>query len=213
MSAGSPKVTGVVVADELTYMGLPNRFYSTTSKSSVLEYMLDALWTVFDRTLIVSSTDPPLDIMERIDFLGTRVTMDRSGDVMSMMLSAVELVETPAVLVVSGDRPLLKPSVLFMVAYNMGNFECVVPRWRDKRIDPLLASYRTTSLEESLKKGRLHGSLVDLIGGLNDILYISVENELNMVDPELHSFLRLKDPGGKEKILRVLNFKGSSEGG
>ncbi|MGQ9780680.1 MAG: NTP transferase domain-containing protein [Nitrososphaeria archaeon] len=211
MSTGSPRVTGIVLADELTYITLPNRFYSTASESSVLEYMLDALWTVFDRMVIVSSIDPPLDIMERIDSVGARVVMDKSRNVINMVQSALELVETPVVLVVSGDRPLLKPSVLFTIGYNLGDFECVIPRWKDMSIDPLLAAYRTTSLTKSMKRKEPPLNLESLVKGLDDVLYVSVENELNIVDPELYSFVRVKGSVDIGKVLQILGFRGSNQ--
>jgi molybdopterin-guanine dinucleotide biosynthesis protein A len=204
------KVTSIIIANELTYIPLPNRFYSTASDSSVLEYMLDALWTVFDNTLVISSVDPPYDLLERINPFGARIIMNKGKSLPEMLGVSLDYVETPISIIVSGDRPLLKPSVLFTISYNIGNFECAVPRWKDKNVDPFLASYKTEALKKVLKRVKPHDYSSSFIDMFNDVLYLSVENELIVSDPELYSFMRLKSVEDKEKIINILNYKGSS---
>jgi molybdopterin-guanine dinucleotide biosynthesis protein A len=203
------KVTSIIIANELTYLPLPNRFYSTTSDSSVLEYMLDALWTVFDSTLVISSIDPPFELLERIDPFGARIIMNKNKPFLEMLGTSLEYVDTPVIFIVSGDRPLLKPSILYTIGYNIGNFECAIPRWNDKSVDQFLVSFKTQALKKVLKMKMSNDYLSGFIDLFNDILYLSVENELKTSDPELHSFMRLTNVGDREKIVKILNYKGS----
>jgi len=205
------RVTSIIIANELTYVPLPNRFYSTASDSSVLEYMLDALWTVFDSTLVISSVDPPFDLLERINPFGARIIMNKGKSLPEMLEVSINYVETPISIIVSGDRPLLKPSVLFTVGYNIGNFECAVPRWKDKNVDQFLASYKTEALKKVLKRSKIQDYSSSFVEMFNDVLYLSIENELKASDPELYSFMRLKSVEDKEKIVKILNYKGSGK--
>jgi len=210
LSTNVSRVTSIIIANELTYLPLPNRFYSTTSDSSVLEYMLDALWTVFDSTLVISSIDPPFEILERINPFGARIIMNKDKPFLEMLGTSLEYVDTPIIFIVSGDRPLLKPSVLYTIGYNIGNFECAIPRWNDKSVDQFLASFKTLALKKVLKIKMFKDYSSGFIDLFNDILYLSVENELKISDPELYSFMRLKNFGDREKIVKILNYKGSS---
>ena len=204
------KVTSIIIANELAYVPLPNRFYSTTSDSSVLEYMLDALWTVFDSTLVISSVDPPFDLLERINPFGARIIMNKDKSLSEILGTSLEYVETPVTVIVSGDRPLLKPSVLFTIGYNIGNFECAIPRWKDRNVDQFLVSYKTYALKKVLKGAKSYDYSSSFVEMFNDVLYLSVENELRTSDPELYSFMRLKKVEDRENFVKILNYKGPS---
>jgi len=207
LSASRSKVTSIILANELTYVPLPNRFYSTASDSSVLEYVLDALWTVFDNILILTPIEPPIDILERINPVGARIIMDKNKSPPEMLSTALEFVETPVTVLVSGDRPLLKPNILFTVGYSINQYEVAIPRWKNMKVEPFLASYRTSVLKKFVNKLKSQDDFYKLPDMLTDVLYLSVESELTALDPELYSFIELKSFNDREKILKIIGSK------
>jgi molybdopterin-guanine dinucleotide biosynthesis protein A len=135
--------------------------------------------------------------------------MNKDKPFLEMLGTSLEYVDTPVIFIVSGDRPLLKPSILYTIGYNIGNFECAIPKWNDKSIDQFLVSFKTQALKKVLKIKMSNDYSSGFIDLFNDILYLSVENELKTSDPELHSFMRLTNVGDREKIVKILNYKGS----
>ncbi|MEM3403194.1 MAG: hypothetical protein QXJ17_01380 [Nitrososphaeria archaeon] len=207
MNTSKSKVTSIIIANELTYMPLPNRFYSTTTESSVLEYVLDALWTIYDNILILTPIEPPIDILERINPVGARIIMGKGKSLPEMLSTALEFVETPVTVLVSGDRPLLKPNILFTVGYSINEYEIAIPRWKDKKVDPFLASYKTSVLKRLISKFKTQDDFYKLHDMLTDVLYLSVESELKTLDPELYSFIKLESPNDRERVVKIIDLK------
>ena len=201
------KVTCIIIANELTYTQLPNRFASTSSESSVLEYMLDALWTVFDSIIILSPIEPKLEILEKVNPFGARFIMVQNKQFSEVLKTALETVQTPVILLLSGDRPLLKPSVLFHLSHEINEFPAVVPKWNDGKIEPFLASYKANTLRKTVRKRMNAKEFYDHVSILNDVLFLSVENEISTLDPELNSFIQIKGRQDREKITRLIDLK------
>lgn len=166
--------------------------------------MLDSIWTVFDKIFVVTSNEPPLELVERINNVGARVIIVKSTSVPEMLKSSLESVTAPIILVVSGDRPLIKPNILFTLGYGIKNFDCIIPRWANGQFDILLAAYRTDVLKNflSTEEGCLKFDQIPSI--LQNVSFIPVEVDLKTLDPELHSFIRVKSLEDRERVVKII---------
>ncbi|MEM2153576.1 MAG: hypothetical protein QXY76_01560 [Nitrososphaeria archaeon] len=204
MSNNVQDVTCIVLANEFTYLTLPDRFYSSSADSSVLEYMLDSIWTVFDKIFVVSPIDPPLEIVERTNSVGARIIMVKPSVSAEALKSSIENVSTPVTFVISGDRPLIKPNVLFSIGYGIKDFDCLIPKWSNGQYDVFLAAYRTDKLKDFLYSQDGLSKFEQIPNLLENVSFVSVEGDLKLLDPELHSFIRIRDAKDIEKIIKVI---------
>ncbi|MCX8189377.1 MAG: hypothetical protein N3F64_06665 [Nitrososphaeria archaeon] len=204
MSHDIQDVTCIVLANEFTYFPLPDRFYSSNVDSSVLEYMLDSIWTVFDKILVVSSVEPPLEIIERTNSVGARIIMVKPSTFAEALKSSIENVVTPITFVISGDRPLIKPNVLFFIGYGVKNFDCLIPKWSNGQFDVFLAAYRTDRLKDFLYSKNGSSKFEHIPNLLENLSFVSIEGDLKLLDPELHSFIRIRAEKDIGKIVKII---------
>jgi len=197
-------VACLLLANEFTYLPLPNRFYFSSTESSVLEYMLDSIWTVFDKIFVVASTEPPLEIVERTNNVGARIVMVKASSPSEALKFSLDSVNSQVTLVVSGDRPLLKPNILFSIGYGIKGFDCLVPKWADGSFDVFLASYRTDVLKNFLSAEDGPRRFEQIPNLLENVSFASVEGDLKPLDPELHSFIRIKGLEDLERIVKII---------
>mgnify|MGYP001626276521 CR=1 FL=1 len=166
--------------------------------------MLDSIWTVFDKIFVVTSNEPPLELIERINNVGARVIIVKSTSVPEMIKSSLDSISSPIILIVSGDRPLIKPNILFTIGYGIKNFDCIIPKWANGQFDTLLAAYRTEVLKKflSTEEGCLKFDQIPNI--LQNVSFIPIEVDLKPLDPELHSFIRVRSLDDRERIAKII---------
>lgn len=166
--------------------------------------MLDSIWTVFDKILVVSSIEPSLEIVERTNSVGARIIMVKSSSPTDALNSSIENIFAPVTFVISGDRPLIKPNVLFSIGYGIKNFDCLVPKWNNGQFDVFLAAYRTDKLKDFLYSQNVSLKFEQFPNLLENATFISIEDDLKSLDPELHSFIRIEGVNDIEKIVKII---------
>jgi len=105
----------------------------------------------------------------------------------------------------SGDAPLIKYEVVKYMINNSKGFDCIIPRWENGFLETLFAIYPVTKTFENAKsiiKSQKHYALTKLIDEAWNINYISVENELKKLDPNLLSLFNINGPIDIEKIKK-----------
>jgi molybdopterin-guanine dinucleotide biosynthesis protein A len=192
-----------------------SRQFSPDEKGTLLEYVLDSVWTVADELNVVFKNEPDLSVIESISPFGARVTDTRKGEnSLSAILSAFKSSRAEHCLLVNERVPFLKPNVVLALFDAAQGFDLSIPRWKDGKIEPLLAVYRGKALSRlasSLKttfSNDVDVEMKSLADQLFDVKYVSVEEELMELDPELDSFLEVKD----EKSLALARSKASIRG-
>ncbi len=108
------------------------------------------------------------------------------------------------VFVVACDMPLLNAGLLKHMTAIDGDYDALVPRWRDGdrvRVEPLHAIYSTgcvDKIKEQIAKGRLKVS--SLLNEIN-VAYVA-EDEIRRYDPDLRSFFNANTPEEWEMTRR-----------
>ncbi|TLX98586.1 MAG: hypothetical protein E6K89_00895 [Thaumarchaeota archaeon] len=176
----------VVVNDGMENSLLPSRFGERAS-STLLQYVLDSVWTVADEILVIFDEDPGLSLIETIAPFGVKVAIDRDG---SSVLSRI----------VAGFKAT--PNVIFQLFESVRGFDAAVPRWGSGKIEPLLAAYNKKAFLSAAarSKKKVLSSLVDKLSAVS---YVDVEKFLKPLDPELYSFFRVKDERDLRKARRI----------
>ena len=192
----------VVVNDGMENSLLPSRFGERAS-STLLQYVLDSVWTVADEILVIFDEDPGLSLIETIAPFGVKVAIDRDGSsVLSRIVAGFKATHAENCLVVPSSAPFIKPNVIFQLFESVRGFDAAVPRWRSGKIEPLLAAYNKKAFLRAAarSKKKVLSSLVDKLSAVS---YVDVERFLKPLDPELYSFFRVKDERDLRKARRI----------
>src|SRR5712691_3172477 len=140
----------VVVNDGMEDSLLPSRFGERGS-STLLQYVLDSVWTVADEILVIFDEDPGLPLIEAIAPFGVKVAIDREGgSVLSRIVAGFKATRAEDCLVVPSSAPFIKPNDILHLFESVRGFDAAVPKWRSGKIEPLLAAYN--------KKAFLHAA-------------------------------------------------------
>jgi molybdopterin-guanine dinucleotide biosynthesis protein A len=177
-----------------------SRQFAPDEKGTLLEYVLDSVWTVADELFVVFKHEPDLSVIESISPFGARIVNVSKGErPVTGILTAFKSAKAEHCILVTEAVPLLKPNVVLELFNNVQGNDLSVPRWKDGRIEPLLAVYRGkallrlfASLKETLESD-LGKAMQTLANQLFDVKYLSIEIDLKERDPELDSFLNVKD--------------------
>ena len=192
----------VVVTDGMENSLLPSRF-GEKATSTLLQYVLDSVWTVADEILVIFDEDPGLPLIESIAPFGVKVAIDREGgSVVSRIAAGFKATHAEDCLVVPSSTPFIKPSVILQLFESLRGFDAVVPKWRSGKIEPLLAAYsRKAFLRAAARsKTKVLSSLVDNLAAVS---FVNVEKFLKPLDPDLYSFFRVKDERDLRKARRI----------
>jgi molybdopterin-guanine dinucleotide biosynthesis protein A len=96
-------------------------------------------------------------------------------------------------IVLSCDIPFVNRQVIQLLLERASDAEAVVPRSRTGHLEPLQAVYHRESMlheaEEALAKEQL--SPIAVIHNLARVVYVSIEDEIRVLDPDLRTFFNV----------------------
>ena len=94
------------------------------------------------------------------------------------------------VLVLPCDTPLIKFEVIDFLINQCNKFDCCIPKWQNNLLEPLIAIYSIKNAYESsirnIKQNQY--KLTKLINKDWKVNYISIEQDIKKIDPNLLSF-------------------------
>src|SRR5579872_6153685 len=124
-----------------------SRHFSPDEKGTLLEYVLDSVWTVADELNVVFRNEPDLSTIESLSPFGAKIMNVPKGDPpISSILSAFRASRAEHCFLTTETVPLLKPNVVLALFDAAHGVDLSIPRWKDGRIEPLLAVYRVKAL-------------------------------------------------------------------
>ena len=187
---------------------LPKRFFQPEEDSTVLEYLLDAVWTVADAIYIIFSREPSLKLIEAISPFGVKIIIEnRNPTIISTILMGFKASRSEYCLVLRENTPFLKPSVLHALFEFTKGYDAALPKWADGRLEPLLAVYRRKSFITVASKHQDKDNLLSVLDNLYSVRYVSVEEEIKPLDPELESFFTINSKDDLEKAKAKITLK------
>ena len=91
------------------------------------------------------------------------------------------------------DVPFVNQEVVELLYHRASGADAAIPKWNQGHIEPLEAVYRTPStLVATRETLSLFGSpLKVMIGKLGKVVYVSVEDEVGILDSDLRTFLNV----------------------
>ncbi len=185
---------------------LPSRF-GEPSKSTLLEYVLDSVWTVADEIFVIFGREPRLATVESVAPFGVKAVIDRNGStVFSMLMAGFRASSSESCLVVESSAPFVKPNVLFHLYESIRGFDAAIPKWKNGKTEPLLSAYsRKAVLRAAAGIGRR--TLPSLVDNLYDVCFVGVEDLFIPIDPDLDSFFRVKDESDLRRARQIASSR------
>ena len=189
-----------------------SRQFAPEEEGTLIEYVLDSVWTVADELIVVFNHEPKLSTVEAISPFGVKVlTTNPKSGALQAICDAFKSARAEHCLLATERAPLLKPNVVLSLFENALGHDLSIPRKSDGKIEPFLAVYRKNAFIRIASSIRFSsGKTIDeQIASIADqmfaVRYVSVEDELKELDPELDSFLEVKD----ERSLQKAKLKAS----
>ncbi|MCL5317518.1 MAG: NTP transferase domain-containing protein [Thaumarchaeota archaeon] len=186
---------------------IPTQFSEPGStESSLIEYVLNSVWTVVDQIFVVFNHEPDLSIVEAIAPFGVKIIVDENsnnGNILSSMKIGMEASRSELCFVMMGNTPFIKPNVIFALFEGARGFDAAIPKRPDGSVNPLLAVYRTKSFLRALETNKDAATPQDVVDWLNAIRFIDVEKEIKPLDPDLNSLFQINT---EEDVRKARNI-------
>jgi len=111
------------------------------------------------------------------------------------------------VFMLSCDNPLIKFEVIEFLINHCEGFDCCIPKWKNNFLEPLFAIYPIDkAYETSLRNLKQnHYKLTKIIAQDWKINYISIEQSIKKIDPNLFSFKNINNLEDVKILESILN--------
>ncbi len=203
--------SAVVIVTGMEDVEIPTQFSEPGStESSLIEYVLNSVWTVVDQIFVVFNHEPDLRIVEAIAPFGVKIIVEENRDgggsnsnILSAMKIGMEASRSELCFVMMGNTPFIKPNVIFALFEGARGFDAAIPKRPDGSVNPLLAVYRTKAFLRALETNKDAATPQDVVDWLNAIRFIDVEKEIKQLDPDLNSLFQINT---EEDIQKARNI-------
>jgi molybdopterin-guanine dinucleotide biosynthesis protein A len=105
------------------------------------------------------------------------------------------------------NLPFIKPNVLHALFEYAKGYDAALPKWSNGRVEPLLAVYRRKSFIAVASKHQTEDNLLPVVDNLYSIRYVSVEDEIKPLDPDLESFFTIDSAEDLAKAREKVTLK------
>lgn len=185
---------------------MPRRFSDPKHQSVLLEYVLDAVWTVVDEMNILFTQEPALELVEVIAPFGVKMVIrEGKGDTVDALVTGFKVSHSDHCIVVPENVPFLKPNVIYALFEAAREVDAAIPRWSDGRAEPLLAVYRRKAFVRAASQYENITDVQELADNLPAVRYVDIEQELRPLDPELHSFFKVESEQSLEQARAIMS--------
>jgi molybdopterin-guanine dinucleotide biosynthesis protein A len=183
----------------------------------LIMHIIERVSGLSDEYLVVIARNAPRSVYSEVlpDF--TRVISDEPEGKSPLVgiVTGLRATKSRYAIVLSCDIPFVNRRVIQLLLERSSGADAVIPRSRVGHLEPLQAVYRRDPMlheaEQVLAKG--HFSPIDAINRLARVVYVSIEDEIRRIDPELRTFFNIntrQDVARAEMILMQTHEVGES---
>ncbi len=170
-----------IIPDGAHELGLSADYLDKAKESTLIEYVLDSVWTVADQIYVIFSKKPDLKVVETIAPFGVKIIVQgRRSSSLSGLASGLNALKSESVFIIPSTVPFIRPNVIYALLDGARNHDAAIPRWSDGRIEPLLSVYARKALLTA--------------------------RTLKSLDPDLYSFFYVKSKKDLPKARRIASL-------
>ena len=212
----SSKRTAIILAGGESSRFRSNKALGLLAGKPLVCHVVERLSRIADETLVVIGRHE-----RRADY---EVVLPSSAKVMNDshegktpligIVTGLQATRSDYALVCACDVPFVNEGVVELLFRRASGADAAIPRWTGGRIEPLESVYRVVSTlkaaQETLAPSGL--PLRVMIGRLAQVEYVSVEDEIREVNPDLRTFFNVNSMKDLETAEQMLS-KGISPDG
>ena len=206
---GRSKRAAIVLAGGESSRFGSNKALELLAGKPLISHVTRRLSDVADEILIIIGRDESRAEYEAILPRSVRVMNDeRDGKTPLIgIVTGLGAASSDYAVICACDIPFVSEEVIKLLFQRASGADAAIPRWNQGHIEPLEAVYRTASTlnaaQETLAPSGL--PIREMIRKLVHVLYVSVEDEISKLNPDLRTFFNVntkKDMDRAEKLYR-----------
>ena len=183
-------------------------YLDSAKQNTLLEYLLDAVWTVADQIYVIFRSEPDLRLVESISPFGVKVIIHREdSSVVSAVVSGLQAAKSEHCFIVSGNVPFIKPNVIHALFEAARTYDAAIPKWSSGNVESLTSVYDRKAFLKVATRGGDITSMASVLENLYAIRYVDVEEELRPLDPDLYSFMAVRKAEDMEEARAIAAVK------
>lgn len=178
-------------------MGMIEKALLEFEGKSILERLLESLFQVVDEVILSIRDSVQKEkfspVLEKFPSCEVRFCFDTLEDAGPLEGIRAGLLESRSEysFICAGDMPFVDPRVVDLLFEKASGHDAALPRWEDKKYEPLHAVYSKKmipEIEKALEKGRR--SVLTPVLKMQDVVFVEV-SEIRKIDPVLRTFANI----------------------
>jgi molybdenum cofactor guanylyltransferase len=194
MPPSSKRAAIILAGGESSRFG-SNKALQLLAGKPLICHVAERLSQIADETLVVIGYREPGAGYEAVLPSSVKIMNDRQEGKTPLIgiVTGLQAVKSEHALICACDVPFVKEEVVELLFQRASGVDAAIPKWNKGHIEPLEAVYRVAStLKAAQETLALTGlPLRVMIGKLAQVAYVSVEDEIGRVNPDLRTFLNV----------------------
>jgi molybdenum cofactor guanylyltransferase len=172
----------------------------------LLNHVIDAVKNLVEEVIVVTTDKEQKELYAKMVSSKVRFAVNEieAKGHLAQALSGFEIAQGHYSLLLPLDSPfILKEIIVLLFDLCIGK-SATIPRWTNNRIEPLHAVYHTPTALKATKDAVTENKsdMETMVNKLRGVRYISTM-VIEQLDPELHSFFKIKTPSDLKKANAV----------
>jgi molybdenum cofactor guanylyltransferase len=188
-------------------MGMVEKAFLEFKGKTIIERLLESLFRIVDEVILSVRDSAQKEkfrpVIEKFPAHEIRFCFDTLEDVGPLEGIRAGLLESRSEysFVCAGDMPFINIRVVDLLFEKASGHDAALPRWEDRKFEPLHAVYSRKlipEIEKALEKGRC--SVLTPVFEMQDVVFVEV-SEIKKLDPELRTFANINTVEDMECII------------
>ncbi len=188
-------------------MGMVEKALLEFEGKTIIERLLESLFRIVDEVILSVRDSAQKEkfrpVLEKFPAHEIRFCYDTLEDAGPLEGIRAGLLESRSEysFVCAGDMPFINIRVVDLLFEKASGHDAALPRWEDRKFEPLHAVYSRKlipEIEKALEKGRC--SVLTPVFKMQDIIFVEI-SEIRELDPELRTFANINTVEDMECII------------
>jgi molybdopterin-guanine dinucleotide biosynthesis protein A len=174
-------------------------------------HVAERLSHIADETLVVIGHREPRADYEAVLPSSVRIMNDDHEGKTPLIgiVTGLQAAKSEYAVICACDVPFVKEEVVELLFQRASGVDAAIPKWNNGHIEPLEAVYRVASTLKAAQEtlAPTGSPLRVMIGKLAQVVYVSVEDEVGMLDLDLQTFLNVNTREDMDRAEELYNRK------
>ena len=202
-----PRSAVVLAGGRGRRMGMVEKALLEFEGKTIIERLLESLFRVVDEVILSvrdsAQKEKFRQVLEKFPAREIRFCFDTLEDAGPLEGIRAGLLESRSEysFVCAGDMPFVNFRVVDLLFEKANGHDAALPRWEDRKFEPLHAVYSKKlipEIEKAFEKGRC--SVLTPVFEMQDVVFVEI-SEIRKLDPELRTFANINTVDDMEFII------------